>query len=130
MTGAAKFPFIHLVVRETLARPGKQRRVAGETEILIVLPVRKNTGLGRVGLAVFLHDGNAYLGRHGQHGRRSEHKRAEQSERERALADAQPTPDATAGSEAGTDAIVAALGLPMGNTSRPNCSFKTSAMAR
>ena len=130
MTGAAELALVHLVVRETLARTRKQGRVAAETQELVVLPVRKHAGLGRIGLAVFLHDRNAHLGGYGQHQRRTEQKRSMHKERERPSSDAQPAPDATAGSEEGTVAIVAAFGLPMGSTSRPNCSLRTSAMAR
>jgi hypothetical protein len=39
VTRAAELAFVHLIVRKTLARTGKEGRVAGETQKLIVLPV-------------------------------------------------------------------------------------------
>ena len=43
---------------------------------------------------------------------------------------AQPAPDGTLDGEGGPDKDAMAFGLPMGSTSCPNCSLRTSAMAR
>ena len=76
MTSAAEPALVHLIVGKSHARSGKQGRVTGDTEVLIVLPVREYAGRGWISLAMFLHDGNAHLRRYGQYGRRGENKSA------------------------------------------------------
>lgn len=81
MASAAESAIVHLVVGEALARPGKDRRVAGETLILLVLPVGEKPGVNRIGRTVRLDDGNAHDYGHGQprgrckHGRTCDNKR-------------------------------------------------------
>jgi hypothetical protein len=66
VTGAAELTLIHLVVCEAHASTWKQGWVTGETQVLIVLQVREYPSRGRIGLAVFFHNGDDYLCRQGK----------------------------------------------------------------
>ena len=66
---------------EPLASLGKDRRMAGEAWILIVIPMGEEPRLGRIGLAMGLDNGNAHDHGHGNRGGRCEHGRTYENER-------------------------------------------------